>query len=267
LIVAPGAAWSAKLPKIVNEREECNHKLMRSWIKKWKLRPFPNSLTSLKAVQTSWSQFGEDLLLSHLLGQEQTNGFYIDVGCFHPVRYSNTYLFYRRNWRGLCIDPSPIAGAQWQRYRSRDTVITAAVGQARGEAYYVEFDDRPQYNRLYFGDDLSEIKEPCEPSRSSRIPVIPLTEILEKHMPKNTRVDLLSVDCEGMDLEVLRSNDFARFKPRVFVVEDHDLSPDTAVTRFAESVNMKLVAQALVSKIFVDPTMALPFQADSLILH
>src|SRR5271163_3018688 len=107
--------------------------MIRRWFKKWNLRPFPNSLQSLRSTRPSWSQFGEDLIVSNIVGLERTDGFYVDVGCFHPVRYSNSYVFYRRGWRGLCIDPSPICSRFWKLERPRDIVVNEAVGRIRGE--------------------------------------------------------------------------------------------------------------------------------------
>ena len=53
-------------------------------------------------AQRSYAQEGEDLLLERILGK-QGKGFYVDVGAHHPVRFSNTFLFYKRGWRGINI--------------------------------------------------------------------------------------------------------------------------------------------------------------------
>ena len=46
-----------------------------------------------------YSQEGEDMILSKIFGG-QKSGFYVDVGAHHPLRFSNTYLFYLRGWGG-----------------------------------------------------------------------------------------------------------------------------------------------------------------------
>lgn len=53
-----------------------------------------------------YSQFGEDVLLDHLFNQIN-NGKYLDIGCFHPFKFSNTAELYRRGWSGVNIDASP----------------------------------------------------------------------------------------------------------------------------------------------------------------
>ncbi len=54
----------------------------------------------------SYSQFWEDMLLNfYFLRQQQ--GFYIDIGAYHPIQLSNTYHFYKRGWREINIDATP----------------------------------------------------------------------------------------------------------------------------------------------------------------
>ena len=44
-----------------------------------------------------YSQNGEDLILNRLF-ENKEKGFFIDVGAHHPIRFSNTYLFYKKGW-------------------------------------------------------------------------------------------------------------------------------------------------------------------------
>ena len=61
----------------------------------------------------------------------------------------------------------------------------------------------------------------------TRIVVKTLTHILDEHQaPKN--IDFMSVDCEGLDLSVLKSLDWSRYTVDVLMVEDHSESVRTA---------------------------------------
>ena len=53
-----------------------------------------------------YSQEGEDMILGKIFSG-QKHGFYVDVGAHHPLRFSNTYLFYLKGWRGINIDAMP----------------------------------------------------------------------------------------------------------------------------------------------------------------
>ena len=54
-------------------------------------------------INYSYSQEGEDMVLKRIF-DKQTKGFYIDVGAHHPKRFSNTYNFYLKGWKGINID-------------------------------------------------------------------------------------------------------------------------------------------------------------------
>ena len=61
--------------------------------------------TFLKKINKDfYSQFGEDKILFEIIPKTMLKGFYVDVGCFHPKKYSNTYMLYKRGWRGVNID-------------------------------------------------------------------------------------------------------------------------------------------------------------------
>jgi hypothetical protein len=50
---------------------------------------------------------GDDIQLKKLL-KVQKPGVYVAIGSWHPVKASNSYFFYLRGWKGICIDPNPI---------------------------------------------------------------------------------------------------------------------------------------------------------------
>jgi hypothetical protein len=65
-------------------------------------------------------------------------------------------------------------------------------------------------------------------------------------------VDFLNVDCEGNDLNVLRSNDWSRWKPKVICVEDHaDNWQQSEIVNFLGSVGYTLKYRAVFSSIFI----------------
>ena len=80
-------------------------------------RKDPNMLPNI-----CYSQNGEDLILNRFL-ENKKNGFYIDIGAHHPIRFSNTYLFYKKGWRGINIDAMPGSMDLFNKIRSRDINI------------------------------------------------------------------------------------------------------------------------------------------------
>src|SRR5208283_1151718 len=85
---------------------------------------------SLTPSRSSYSQYGEDEFVAAMLSEvDPAKGFYIDVGANHPTRISNTYLFYRRGWSGIAIDPQRQMEKLFRACRPRDQFIRAGCGR------------------------------------------------------------------------------------------------------------------------------------------
>ena len=164
-----------------------------------------------------YGQDGEDLILDRLLDR-QLNGFYVDVGAHHPVRFSNTYLFYQRGWRGINIDAMPGSMRAFKRLRPKDTNIEAGVAGQAGQLTYYQFNE-PALNT--FDADEAELKNksPYQMIHAINVQVARLDQILEKHLPLGQEIDFMTVDVEGKDHEVLTSNDWQRFRPKFVLAE------------------------------------------------
>jgi FkbM family methyltransferase len=188
---------------------------------KWRFtQVLPSSLArwlSRQYGRTSFSQEGEDLILDRLFEGQKT-GFYVDVGAHHPIRFSNTHRFYRRGWHGINIEPDPEAIELLQRRRKRDTNVACGVADREGRLTYFIFNE-PALNS--FDKALSEQRQNRQFRilRTKEIAVRRLSDILHDFMPASVHIDFMSVDVEGYDLQVLKSNDWSRFRPTCVLVE------------------------------------------------
>ena len=88
----------------------------------------------------SYSQEGEDMILRRLF-ENQTKGFYVDVGAHHPIRFSNTYFFYKKGWRGINIDAMPGSMKLFNKIRPRDINIEKAISDKKEVLTYYVFND------------------------------------------------------------------------------------------------------------------------------
>jgi FkbM family methyltransferase len=165
----------------------------------------------------SYAQEGEDLVLSRLFAG-QKSGFYVDVGAHHPVRFSNTYFFYKRGWQGINIDASPGSMASFRRKRPRDINLELAIAQEEGEAEFYMFNE-PAFNTFDRQLAAQRHNKHNRVIRVKTIKKLPLATVLHNHLRYGQTIDILNVDVEGLDLEVLRSNDWQRFPARCVVVE------------------------------------------------
>lgn len=167
----------------------------------------------------SYSQEGEDLILARIFGSMKlTTGFFVDIGAHHPTRFSNTYYFYRRGWSGINVDALPGTKKLFQRMRPRDITIECGVGPKEAMLSYFAFNE-PALNTFSEQEAKKKNVPPYHIVNTFQIPVVTLRKILDEHLPAGRSIDFMSVDVEGFDHEVISSNDWAKYRPRVVVVE------------------------------------------------
>jgi FkbM family methyltransferase len=201
----------------------------------------------------SYSAFGEDRLIAKYIGR-RSDGFYVDVGAHDPIEYSNTYALYLLGWRGLAIDPDPAAIAAFKEKRPGDKALATAIGASEGIVTLHLFNDRSMNTVdpdcfATFGANpkkrhLGDIQVPCRR----------LDDILAEHVPAGRSVDFLNVDCEGADLDVLKSNDWRRWRPPLIAVEDLKLdlarAADSAIFDFLAGLGYRLAAHLHLTSIY-----------------
>jgi FkbM family methyltransferase len=175
---------------------------------------------SASGAAVHYSQEGEDIVLARLLGAT-ASGFYVDVGAHHATRFSNTYALYRKGWRGLNIDATPGSMESFRRLRPEDINVEAAVSDRREPLVFSLFKEGA-LNTFDPALARSYVEGGWEPRGSVEIVPQTLASLLERHLAPGQQIDLLSVDVEGEDLAVLRSNDWSRYCPRIVIVEALD---------------------------------------------
>lgn len=198
--------------------------------------------------RTFYSQSSEDSIISKYCTER--SGRYVDVGAGRPISGSNTYFFYKKGWSGILVDPISRNQRLSQLLRPRDVFERVLVGQsglvAFFETYPYEYSTTSEATfKALLADGLVELK------RKSSLSVKPLSSFDLKI--SEMEPGFLSIDAEGADFEVLQSNDWNAFKPRVICIEspqDNDLSSGSIV-KYLNERGYLLVEQTHLSKIFV----------------
>lgn len=203
----------------------------------------------------SYSQEGEDMVLYRIF-EKQKSGFYVDIGAYHPKRFSNTYFFYKRGWRGINIEPNPEAIKLFKKYRVGDINLEMGVSDQEGELTYFMFDD-PALNS--FDKNLTEkraINTNYQIIAEKKIKVIRLDAILADYLPKDINIDFMSIDVEGYDWNVLKSNNWDLYRPKCLLVESlgSSLSSvfDCPMYRYLTDRNYELFAKTFNSLFYMD---------------
>ena len=202
-----------------------------------------------KRYNISFSKSGDDIQLNKLIGQSGA-GVYVDIGCWHPVKASNTYYFYLRGWKGLCIDPNPKLKRLYDQIRPGDQFINCAIGDSKELfKYYLLNDPYDSMNTLDY-DFIKKHNLESQVKKTIDIQIHSLKDVLAKNISAGERLDFFDIDVEGFDLEVLKSNDWHTFRPKVIVIES-DMSLrndiDSDIVKYLEPLNYKLVGKSVMS--------------------
>ncbi len=197
----------------------------------------------------SWSQEGEDQILRRIFEKKPT-GFYIDVGAHHPRRFSNTYLFYIQGWNGLNIDAMPGSMISFSKDRPRDINIEVGIGLNECQLDYFVFNE-PALNG--FSKELSDERHDPDSvyqiNKTIKVNVLPLSTVLNSNLPTGQSIDFMSVDVEGLDFEVLKSNDWTKYRPKIVLAEVlgsslHDIEK-SSIGRLMTEVGYEIYAKSV----------------------
>ena len=173
----------------------------------------------LNFSQFSYSQEGEDLVLNKLLGNK-SNGFYIDIGANHPIRFSNTWFFYKKGWRGINIEPNPDMFKLLEEYRPHDVNLNIGISDVNDTLDYYMFNE-PALNTFSENErDQYLLKDEYSIINQLKINVETLGNVFtHMNLSKNQEIDFISIDAEGFDLKVLQSFDIKVYSPKVILIE------------------------------------------------
>ena len=201
----------------------------------------------------SYSQFGEDKVLRSLLNEPFGN--YLDIGAGHPKRNSNSYYFYKRGWRGVLVEPIASNVELCQRTRPRDTIKKCLVGttllanDSNDKCHFWEFE--PSELSTASPDRAQSLIDSGVALKSMyTCSVVPISELLPPVSPDDPY--FVSIDVEGLDVQILQSIDWRRSSPRVVCVEDADWASNRSpISQLMTDRGYFLASQHTVSSIYL----------------
>lgn len=138
---------------------------------------------------------------------------FVDVGCAEPEKFSNTYYLEKHlGWSGLAVDANPQKPDLWEKLRPKTILKTYIVCEQ-------DHDFGSFYKAGWLGSVMSErtVQGKLIKGKKIIVPTITLNRLLEDN--KISKIDFLSMDIEGSELEALNGFDIARFKPQLVCIE------------------------------------------------
>ena len=166
----------------------------------------------------SYSYGGVDLLVDYIF-KNKKKGLYVDVGAQHPVSNNNTYLLYKRGWRGINIDLDIENIKLHNLARQNDLNLCEAISSKSKEIDLFFYHDKSPINtveKIVADTKKQKIKE------IKKVKTKTLNQILD--INKIEHINYLNIDVEGHELHVLKGLDLIKYKPDVISVEYLDLT-------------------------------------------
>jgi FkbM family methyltransferase len=143
------------------------------------------------------------------------SGFFVEVGANRPRDQSQTWHLEQLGWTGILIEPQPDLAGDLCRVRSAK-VFAVACSSPENAGRRMQLHVAGPLSAL----DRDRMAPGAQPEGVVEVPVRTLDDILlEAHAPVG--FDFLSIDVEGHELEVLSGFDFALWRPRLVLLEDH----------------------------------------------
>jgi len=179
-----------------------------------------------KHIRSSYAQSGEDIIISDLFSHLGiSNPSYLDIGANEPVALSNTYRLYKRGSKGVLIEPNPLLFKKLESKRPRDICINAGIAfDETTEADFYVFPNQAHGLSTFSKADAdfwentgNEEIGKHKVEKIIKTPLITINEVMKAHFSPHP--NLVSIDVEGLDLQIAKTIDFSLFRPEVFCIE------------------------------------------------
>ncbi|MBV8165594.1 MAG: FkbM family methyltransferase, partial [Alphaproteobacteria bacterium] len=146
-------------------------------------------------------------------------GWFVEIGAYDGVTFSNTSGLAGAGWHGLYVEPHRVYFELCRKHHARNAGVrfeNCAVGRTAGEGVFRD------------AGAMSTVStdRPSADAADEPVSIVRLETLLAKHgVPPG--FELLVVDVEGHEEQVFDSFDLAAWRPRALIVEQGDLDLST----------------------------------------
>lgn len=207
-----------------------------------------------------FGQHAEDVLVRKLFDRKKRDGKYLDLGAYHPFRFSNTAYFWLKGWSGVNVDANPQSIKLFDAARPADVNICAALVEQKAldqGLTHIQLmlpshrDTRTGVSAT--GTVDASLAAEHNQAEGISVPATSVNQILRAYDLRT--VDYLNVDIEGYDERIICEFDFDFCRPQVITIEDfaHDLTElaATPITQHLRAQGYALVARAGSASVFL----------------
>lgn len=206
-----------------------------------------------------YSQYNEEKFLITFF-ENKFNGVLVDIGAADGQTNSNSrYLIESRNWEGLLVEPHPDYYESLHRlYKDNKNIKTYNIGIFNKNIVlpFYKFGTPEEGQVSTFSESFKTKVEKHYGNKYSQ-PINVECKILSEVLHENNlfNIDFMSIDCEGVDMEVLDSNEWDIFRPKLICIE-HSMDIPT-LSNFMSSKNYIKIHETIGNIFFIDDTVTI----------
>lgn len=197
---------------------------VRILVYKFKLR-YPHTKYFFNKERRFYSQANQDYIVyeNFFKNYNEPNKFFCDIGGNHPVNLNNTIYFetYRGGeWSGIAFEPLPEMAKLWKETR-KAKLFPFALSDKQGQKTFVAIRNKTGWEDMlsYVKNDEKDIKFDDYEKNEVVVDVKVFKDIaIEENI---SRIDYLSLDVEGHELNVLQGIDFNYTTINVMTIENN----------------------------------------------
>ena len=212
--------------------------------------------------KTSRAQAGEDCIIAYILkvlGKDFSQCSYLDLGANHAKDLSNTYYFYEKGASGVLVEANPYLIPELKLYRNRDTILNRCISSKSGEKikFYVFNGDGLSTPDYKAAQEFLEKNAALEIVDTVDVETVTVNEILEGCYTESPTI--LNIDIEGMEIDILKSIDFEKYRPKIIICEMIEYrasltvgEKNKSILEYMKSIDYEEFAFTGINSIFID---------------
>ena len=166
-----------------------------------------------------YSQHGEDFLLNKIF-KDKADGVYVEIGCLDGIEYSNTYYFEKKGWKGICLEAHNDFIPLLKMNRPGASIVHCAVGEEDKDNVTFYANKIGSLSTLDKNEEerwKKDYKEYFTGFEEQTVQMRTLTTVFDEL--KVSKIDFVSLDIEGYEVQALKGLDFSKYRPGIFVIE------------------------------------------------
>ena len=212
-----------------------------------------------RGANPSYSQSGEDVIATMIfdyLSIKQPS--YLDIGAWLPQAGNNTYLFYSRGSRGVLVEPNVAMIPELKYFREGDIVLNVGIGiteQKEADYYCLTVDQWNTFNKEEAERRVAGSNAKIE--KVLKMPLVPINKVVEENF-HGKAPDFISIDVEGLDVAIMKTLDFQRFRPKLICAETLialTFKMETEMTEFLSQQGYEARAVTFPNTLYVDKSL------------